>query len=760
MKKLKLQYLLFNTVLFLLTYTSCFSQGHIKITIKDSVLKSPIASASIILTDEISLKSLNGFSDPNGDIDLKFYTGHNQVLKITYVGYKEYSQKLHLAGDTSIQVNLQSATTQLADIHITAEKSIIENKHDRMVYRVTSKAAKGKKIIDVMKNIPFIAVTSDQFLIKGNTDYIILKNGNPSNLTIQDLRSMPAGRIDSIELITSPSAQYDGTLKSIINVVFKKDDRFQGGSFFSRLGTRSSSIGASYSNTSKLTNTNLNVDLSYDRVTAGNDNQTTLFQDTVFNTRQQMVSKNKAPSFLVNYVTEWTLPKDQFLGVGAKVGFQSNKLNSSYNSKILPNEAILISNNITNSNDFNTGLNLNYARKISKSSKISFSNLLNISHDHYDLKSYSPSTYFNNRSVTTNKEFTSQLDYGLSFKGGLKTEFGGKFIDRLYDLSPIYNDIPGNELHFNQTIASGYFSLSKSQKKIYIRIGTRFENTNNQFNGNQNSTFNILPNVLMTYDLTQNHSIKLVYRKSISRPAFFLLSNFINQDNPLNTVTGNPALVNEVFTTASLEDDLVLGSSNLSLSFSYVKGKNLISSKRNVESYIINTFYGNFSKSHSLEGYFSLNSPIVKEKLYMNFSGSLKPYYITDGSQTNKGLIKDINTGLTLNASQRLSIDLSANYLGNYIYLQGKSGNSSFMDVMARYQYKNSSFLIQLTNPIINKINQSSNGNGAGFVYSGNSYYLGRGVALAYAFIFGKSKDERPKTKNVENTDLKQEKHL
>lgn len=82
------------------------------------------------------------------------------------------------------------------------------------------------------------------------------------------------------------------------------------------------------------------------------------------------------------------------------------------------------------------------------------------------------------------------------------------------------------------------------------------------------------------------------------------------------------------------------------------------------------------------------------------------------------------------------------------------------MDVMARYQYKNSSFLIQLTNPIINKINQSSNGNGAGFVYSGNSYYLGRGVALAYAFIFGKSKDERPKTKNVENTDLKQEKHL
>jgi len=68
--------------------------------------------------------------------------------------------------------------------------------------------------------------------------------------------------------------------------------------------------------------------------------------------------------------------------------------------------------------------------------------------------------------------------------------------------------------------------------------------------------------------------------------------------------------------------------------------------------------------------------------------------------------------------------------------------------------------LIQLTNPIINKINQSSIGSGPDFSYSGNNYYLGRGVALAYAFTFGRSKDERQKTKNVENNDLKQEKHL
>jgi len=760
MKKLKQLYLLLNTILFLLVYAPCFSQGHIKITIKDSILKSPISSASVILTDEISSKSVTGFSDTKGQIELKSYPTRNNVLKITYVGYKTYSQRLNLSGDTSINIYLQSATTILSDINITAEKASIENKHDRMVYRVTQKAARGKKIVDMMKNIPFVAVTSDQLLIKGNTDYIILKNGNPSNLTIQDLRSMPASRIDSIELITSPSAQYDGTLKSVINVVFKKDDRFQGGTFLARLGTRSSSVGSSYSNTTKLTNTNLNVDLSYDRVTSGSDNQTTLFQDTLFNTRQHTVTRNKSPSFLVNYATEWTLPKDQFLGVGAKIGFQSNKLNSSYDSEILPDETTLISNNITNTNNLNTSLNLNYSKKINKSSKLNFSNLFNISHDYYDLKSFSPSTSFDNWSTTTNKEFTSQLDYGLSSKVGIKTEIGGKFIDRFYDLSPIYNGIPGNKLHFNQIIASGYFSVSKSLKKIYIRLGTRFENTYNQFDDNQNSRFNILPNILATYDFTQNHSVKLVYRKGISRPAFFLLSNFINQDNPLNTVTGNPALVNEVFTTTSLEDDLVLGSSNLSLSFSYVEGKNLISSKRSVESFTINTFYGNFSKSHSLESYFSLNSPIIKEKLYLNLSGSLKPYYITDGAQSNRGLMKDFNTGLTLNASPRLSIDLSANYLGNYIYLQGKAGNSSFMDVMARYQYKNSSFLIQLTNPIINKINQSSIGSGPDFSYSGNNYYLGRGVALAYAFTFGRSKDERQKTKNVENNDLKQEKHL
>jgi len=760
MRQLNLNYLLLSTCLIMFANNFCFSQIQIRLHIKDKSLGFVISSANVTLVDQVSQKSLKGSSDSNGQIEFTVYPNQKNVLNITYIGYKPYLNKLEISADTDINIYLEKISTDLAEVNITSARAALENRHDRLVYRVNPKSSRGKKIVDIMKNIPFVAVTIDQLTVKGSTDYIILKNGNPSNLTLQDLRLMPASRIDSIELVTSPSAQYDGNLKSIINIIFKKDDAFKGGTFFSRAGTRSSSIGSAYSNTTGTHNTNLNVDLSYDRNLSGSSSETKIFQDTLFETKQIMTSKNKSPSFLINYTREWDIGKEQFLGIGAKVGMQKNTQEDYFNSEIYPNQSKQTTNNTINTHSLNTSFNGNYSRQITKSSKINFANQVILDCEANDLKSSTSNLQFNNRARTINRQFTSQLDYQYLFKKGFKTEVGAKLITRFYHMLPTYNEIPGEELNFNQIICGGYLSVSKSLKHFYMRLGTRIESTRNKFGVNDNSTVNLLPNLLLTYDITENHGLKLVYRESLSRPSFRLLSNFIINDNPLNTIIGNPSLANENFKTASLEDNLIIGNKNLSLSLSYVEGRNLISSKRGIESFKINTFYGNFSKSKSIETYLSFNSPLISDKLSLSLSGSLKTYSITDGYQRNSGLIKDLNTSLSFNPSQAFSLDLSANYLGNFIYLQGKTGNSIFMDIMARYQHKKSSFLIQLTNPVINKINQSAVGSTTGFLYAGNSYYLGRSIAIAYAFTFGKSKDEVHKTNSIENKDIKQEKHL
>ncbi|MFT4075120.1 MAG: TonB-dependent receptor plug domain-containing protein [Asticcacaulis sp.] len=108
-------------------------------------------------------------------------------------------------------------------IVVTGRRPEVSNKIDRRVYDVRSNPQSDiASLNDVLSSVPSVTIDpKGRIALRGDTQVKMLIDGNPANPAI--LRTLTAGQIDRIEVITNPSAQFssDGA-GGIINIVLKK----------------------------------------------------------------------------------------------------------------------------------------------------------------------------------------------------------------------------------------------------------------------------------------------------------------------------------------------------------------------------------------------------------------------------------------------------------------------------------------------------------------------------------------------------------
>jgi hypothetical protein len=203
-----------------------FSQTQIT-GIVQSTDKSPLPSANVSLHNSTDSSIITGaLTDKNGRFSLNVVTG-KYYINVRFVGYKS----------TFINVEVSNKNVNLGTIILTpdeilqseitveAEKELVEIGIDSRKYNVTKDMTAGENnILDVLRKIPSVEVDMDDNVKMNGTTPKILVNGRESPMSDKEmLKMLSSDLVESVELITNPSAKYEAEgVSGIIDIQLKK----------------------------------------------------------------------------------------------------------------------------------------------------------------------------------------------------------------------------------------------------------------------------------------------------------------------------------------------------------------------------------------------------------------------------------------------------------------------------------------------------------------------------------------------------------
>ena len=157
------------------------------------------------------------------------------LIKATNIGYTTIVSSPFSVTDTSKVISvpvlaIKASSRNLNTVVITATKPLIEHLADKTVVNVAgSVLAAGNTAMDILERAPGVTVDKDDNIsLKGKQGVTVMINDKLTYLSASQLatllRSTDGSTIQSIELITNPSAKYDAAGNSgIINIKLKKN---------------------------------------------------------------------------------------------------------------------------------------------------------------------------------------------------------------------------------------------------------------------------------------------------------------------------------------------------------------------------------------------------------------------------------------------------------------------------------------------------------------------------------------------------------
>ncbi len=573
-----------------------FAQKQATINITGKIIdvnnSTPLSYATVQLmrTDDDLL--IDGIiSDDKGEFILKGVYGEYYIL-VDFIGYEQFKmpnfkieahQKDYNVGIMSLVMSAQN----LDEVVIKAEKSIMEIAFDKKIFNVSKDMGNaGGSAIDILNNIPSVMVDGQgNIQLRGSNNVRVLIDGKPSALLsfkgAQGLQQLQGSMIESVEVITNPSAKYEAEgMAGIINIVLKKE-RKNGfnGSFESTLGNPVNlGLGINLNYRYKNVNFFINQGLNYRKIPSiGNIYQEVYTKDTTFITTQTFDGRhigffNNIRAGLDFFLTE----KDIFT-----VSYMYSSSRGKRISDIKYQDFTFNQNNL----QFNTFRNqnedeiepiseyiLSYKKLFSQRNHELNAEIRYFDHWEKSDQVYTQDAFFANGDpfkggslvqTSLNYEYETlllgQLDYVYPFGKNkrLETGFRYSFRDMNNDYlvsekneSGDFISLPNldNNFIYKEGIAASYGIFSDKYEKFAYQIGLRAEWTNIETilertkEQNPRKYNNFFPSFNLTYDLPQDNALQLSYSYRIRRPVYDDLSPFVTFSDNRNFFSGNPDL--------------------------------------------------------------------------------------------------------------------------------------------------------------------------------------------------------------------------
>ncbi|GAB4032991.1 outer membrane beta-barrel family protein [Spirosoma gilvum] len=149
-------------------------------------------------------------------------------LKTFFIGYKSQTVAVTLKRGEVLNVGtilIEPSKNQLNEVVVKGQRADLTVKADRQTYRAAQfGSAVGGTATDLLRNLPGISINAEgEVTQRGANGFLVLLNGKPVQANLGTLlNQIPANTIESIEVITTPSARYDPDGKAGIIAITTK----------------------------------------------------------------------------------------------------------------------------------------------------------------------------------------------------------------------------------------------------------------------------------------------------------------------------------------------------------------------------------------------------------------------------------------------------------------------------------------------------------------------------------------------------------
>lgn len=551
----------------------------------------PLPFVNVLLLSAADSSLIKGeVSGENGEYRLKGITSGKYLVMASMVGYLEYYsspfQVKSDAGPVKLDaIALQEDVKELQAVEVVAKRPLFEQKIDRLVINVeNSITSAGSTALEVLERSPGVVVNrqNNSISVAGKDGVVVMINGKinrmPLEAVVQMLEGMPASNIESIELITTPPANFDAEGNAgFINIVLKRsNDNGLNGAYtltggYGRGSTASSGINFNY----RQENINLYGDYSFSRraqeqvFTFGRQ---VLLNGETIGTDTRSVRAPIQRNHNARLGLDWNVSSKTVIGVllsGYDNRWSMDALNNSTISRNgLPDTLLTIANDEVNHWKHLSG-NLNLQHTIRKGEILTF----DADYLHYD--NTNPTNYFINYSdgagaflleeqafsgkATPIEVGVGKLDYSKKLSDKLKMEAGLKATISRFDndvsVFRVQNGIsmidPSLTARYNleESIGAAYTALDvKLDDKSDLKLGLRYEYTNSNLGTVEQANIvdrqygNFFPSVFLSRALNDQHSVNASYSRRITRPTFNDMAPFVIFVDPYTFFSGNAAL--------------------------------------------------------------------------------------------------------------------------------------------------------------------------------------------------------------------------
>lgn len=582
--KLIPRFLLFLSVL--LINAISFSQNHSVSGYVRDISQEPISFANVIILSAQDSSLVRGVSTNNrGYFELENLPPDTYVLKCTFLGYEDSHKTFSL--DQSLELEaiiLEESSQVLNEINIHYRRPTLKKEVDRLVFNVEHTALIEGSIFDVLKSTPGVLVMDNEMRVKNSKPIIYLNDRKvflSSEELIQLLESSPANAIKLVEVITNPSAKYDGESGAVINIVMSKNliTGYRGSVFgnFTQGVFPRYDAGMSHFYKNDKMDVFANYSFSNDKINRDQEDVINYLDD----------GKNIDQIFKSN-INRNTWKKTHNFNVNVDYSFdEKNILSLTSNMLLLPHFDYKIENktqvfdanknldyyfdadNFSKDDKYNLGFDLDYVHKFDEEdhqlsvnahfTTYNYSRNQNVESHYFEPDAtFLKATAFRTDNHQDTKIYTAKVDYVTTLGTSSIFEIGAKASNIKNDSGitqyefanglEIRDPNNSNAYDYDETIFAGYANISKEWEKFSLVAGLRAEQT--EVEGvsiydnvtNKQKYLEWFPSASLSYAVSENFSVFTNYKRSIQRPSYQDLNPFQFYLNDVTIVTGNPNL--------------------------------------------------------------------------------------------------------------------------------------------------------------------------------------------------------------------------